>query len=210
MGSEMTPDPAPQASDTPKSAGLLLATFAELYRHEVGAEEDVHRSLPFFGTALGIVVTALAYTAGRLPRWPDIATSEGRACFYLASGFLALTVLTALCVLILLAMATKRRDYERIGPEPALQSRFAELQALHNDSPLSGSERDQRIANDIRQVLLDSYTTATPLNRDLNRYRHRLRANASVLLVMSLNWVLAATIVTIVVDKLGYFPKVTP
>ena len=107
-------------------------------------------------------------------------------------------------------MATKRRDYERIGPEPALRSRFAELRALHNDPTLSGNERDQRITNDIRQVLLDSYTTATPLNRDLNRYRRKLRANASVLLVMSLNLVLAATIITLVVDKLGYFPKVTP
>ncbi len=107
-------------------------------------------------------------------------------------------------------MATKRRDYERIGPEPALRSRVAELRALHDDPTLSGSERDQRITNDMLQVLLDSYTTATPLNRDLNRYRHKLRANASVLLVMSLNWVLAATTITFVLDKLGYFPKVMP
>jgi len=145
-----------------------------------------------------------------LTRWPDIATSEGRAFFCPASAFLGLTVLTAFCVLILLAMATKRRDYERIGPEPALRSRVAELRALHDDPTLSGSERDQRITNDMLQVLLDSYTTATPLNRDLNRYRHKLRANASVLLVMSLNWVLAATTITFVLDKLGYFPKVMP
>ena len=116
MAGDATPDPAPQVPDTPETADLLLATFAELYRHEVGAEEDVFRTLPFFSTALGIVVTALAYAAGRLPRWPDIATSEGR----------------------------------------------------------------------------------------------KLRANASVLLVVSLSLVLAATIVTVVVDKLGYFPKVTP
>jgi len=55
--------PASQTLDTPEAATLLLATFAELYRHEVGAEEDVHRTLPFFGTALVIVVTALAYAA---------------------------------------------------------------------------------------------------------------------------------------------------
>ena len=208
--SDETPPSAAQASDAPDTVALLLATFAELYRHEVGAQEDVHRTLPFFGTALGVVVTALAYAAGRLPRWPDIASVEGRTFFCLASVFLGLAVLTALCVLILLAIATKRRDYEQIGPEPALQLRLAELRVLHNDPTLSGSERDQRMANDIRQVLLDSYMAVTPLNRDLNRYRHKLRANASVLLVISLNWVLAATIVTIVVDKLGYFPKVTP
>lgn len=210
MASDTTPSPAPQVLDTPETEALLLATFVELYRHEVGAQEDMHRSLPFFGTALGIVVTALAYAAGRLPKWPDIATSEGQAFFGLASVFLGLAVLTAFCVLVLLAMATKRRDYERIGPEPALWSRFAELRALHNDPALSGSARDQRITSDIRQVLLDSYTTATPLNRELNRYRHKLRANASVLLVISLNLVLGATIITLVVDKLGYFPKVMP
>ncbi len=207
MASDTTP---PSQSDTPETEALLLATFAELYRHEVGAQEDVHRSLPFFGTALGIVVTALAYTAGRLPRWPDIAASEGRAFFCLAGVFLGLAVLAALCVLILLAMATKRRDYERIGPEPALRSRVAELRALHNDPALSEGERDQRTTSDLRQVLLDSYAAATPLNRDLNRYRHGLRAKASVLLVISLNLVLAATIITFVVDKLGYFPKATP
>lgn len=210
MSDDTTPAAAPQVSDAPETAALLLATFAELYRHEVNAEEDVYRTLPFFGTALGIVVTALAYAAGRLPRWPDITTFEGRACLYLATVFLGLTVLTVLSVLILLAKATKRRNYERIGPEPALRSRFAELRALHNDATLSRSERDQRMTNDIRQVLLDSYTTATPLNRDLNLRRHKLRANASVLLVMSLNWVLAAIIIISVIDKLGYFPKVTP
>ena len=209
MASETTPL-GPQVSDTPETAVLLLATFSELYRHEVGAEEDVFRTLPFFGTALGIVVTALAYAASRLPRWPDIATSEGGTFFCFASVFLGLAVLTALCVLILLAMATKRRDYERIGPEPLLQARFAELRALHNDPALSGSERDQRITNDIRQALLDSYMTATPLNREMNQHRHKLRANASVFLVISLNLVLAATIITVVTDKLGYFPKVTP
>ena len=210
MADETMPTPASQASDTPETAALLLTTFSELYRHEVGAEEDVHRTLPFFGTALGIVVTALAYAAGHLPRWPDIMTSEGRLAFYVASALLCLTFFTALCVLVLLAMAVKRRDYERIGPESALQSRLAELRAFHNDPALPGGERDQRIANDIRQMLLDSYTTATPLNRSLNRYRYRLRANASVLLVLSLNWVLTATIIMIVVGKLGYFPKVTP
>lgn len=202
--------PSPQVPGTPETATLLLTTFSELYRHEVNAEEDVHRTLPFFGTALGIVVTALAYTAGHLPRWPDITTPEGQLAFCIASAFLCLTFLTALCVLILLAMAVERRDYERIRPVAALQSRLVELRALHRDSALPGGERDQRIADDLRQTLLDSYAIAIPLNRDLNRYRYKLRANASVLLVLSLNWVLVATIIMFVVDKLGYFPKVAP
>ena len=40
----------------PDTTALLLTAFADLYRQEVTAAEDVHRTLPFFGTALGIVV----------------------------------------------------------------------------------------------------------------------------------------------------------
>jgi hypothetical protein len=68
----------PTAPDaTPETTLLLLATFADLYRQEVSAEEDVHRTLPFFGTALGIVIGALAYAAGRLPKWPDVMATQG-------------------------------------------------------------------------------------------------------------------------------------
>jgi len=210
MSDQPTPVTASQVADAPETAALLLATFAELYRQEVGAEEDVHRTLPFFGTALGVVITALAYAAGRLPKWPDVTSLESRIFFYTASVLLGLTVLTALSVLILLAMAIKRRDYQRIGPEPALQARFAELQGYYNDPPLSEGEKDQKLVSDMRQMLLESYTDVTPINRNLNRYRYKLRANASVLLVLSLNWVLFATIVMYMAEKLGYFPKVTP
>jgi len=40
----------------PDTTFLLLTVFADLYRQEVTAAEDVNRTLPFFGTALGIVV----------------------------------------------------------------------------------------------------------------------------------------------------------
>ena len=85
---------------------LLLATFAELYRQEIGAEEDVHRALPFFGTALGIVVGSIAYAAGRLPRWPDVAAPGGRAA-----------------VLLFLSRAMARRNYRRIGPVAVLRAK---------------------------------------------------------------------------------------
>lgn len=67
----------------PETTTLLLTTFAEFYRQELGAEEDVHRSLPFFGTALGLVIGALAYAAGRLSKWmtlEGLATYNGIHC----------------------------------------------------------------------------------------------------------------------------------
>ena len=55
-----------------KSAGMLLSLFQDVYKQELGAEEDVHRTLPFFATALGLIVTALVFAVPHLPSWPDL------------------------------------------------------------------------------------------------------------------------------------------
>jgi hypothetical protein len=73
---------------------------ADIYRQEIGAEEDAHRALPFFGTALGIVIGALAYAAGRLPKWPDLAMDRGLIAFATADVLPGLAVVEAGCVLI--------------------------------------------------------------------------------------------------------------
>ncbi len=177
-------------AEAPKATELLLTTFAELYRQEIGAEEDVHRALPFFGTALGIVVGALAYAAGRLPKWPDVATPGSRAVFWFAGALLVLAVVEAACVLLFLSRAIARRNYRRIGPEAVLRAMASQG---HNS------------ADDLRRVLLDSYTEVTPFNRELNQRRQKSRALASSHLIRSLIWALGATTVIFVADKLGYF-----
>src|SRR5271169_2082285 len=75
MDAERANNHRPQA-DTPelpplgdKAGSTLLNVFQDFYRQEVAAEEDVHRSLPFFGTALGLIITALTYVATQLPDW---------------------------------------------------------------------------------------------------------------------------------------------
>ena len=183
----MSEQPQPAAStESPEDAALLLATFAELYRQEIGAEEDVHRALPFFGTALGIVVGALAYAAGRLPRWLDVASPEGRAAFWLAGGLLGLAVLEAGCVLLFLSRAMARRNYRRIGPVAVLRAETAQ-------------------GGDMQRALLDSYAEIVPFNRELNQRRQKFRALASSHLIRSLIWALGATTLIFVADKLGYF-----
>jgi hypothetical protein len=188
----------------------MLSTFADLYRQEVAAEEDVHRTLPFFGTALGLVFGALAYAAGRLPKWTDLATHRGIAAFGLATFLLGLAIVEAGCVLVFLSRAIARRDYRRIGPETALQTRLSELQVYYDGQGLPGDAQDAELVKDIRQVLLDSYTTVTPINRGLNQRRYRFRSLASSHLVRSLIWALGATTVIFAADKLGYLPKVSP
>jgi hypothetical protein len=203
----------PTATETaaaPETAALLLATFADLYRQEIGAEEDVHRSLPFFGTALGIVIGALAYAAGRLPKWPDLTTKLGVGLFLASAGLLAFAVFEAACVLCFISRATARRDYKRIGPETALLSRLRDLQAFYAGQEGATDAQDRKLLPDMRQVLLDSYSAVTPVNRGINQRRYLFRAKAAAHLVRSLIWALGATTVIFVADKLGDLPKVMP
>jgi hypothetical protein len=206
------PDAPPAATEPalPETTALLLATFADLYRQEVGAEEDVHRTLPFFGTALGIVIGALAYAAGRLPKWSELATHAGLVAFTAAAALLGLAIIEAACVLVWVSRAIARRDYERIGPEPELRARLTGLQAYYDAQGVTRDRQDERLVGDTRQALLDSYAAATPANRDLNQLRYKFRARASSHLVRSLIWALGATSVIFMADKLGFLPRVIP
>ena len=210
MAEQDPPEGLAPVVEAPETTALLVATFAELYRQEVGAEEDIHRTLPFFGTALGIVVGALAYAAGRLPKWPDVTAQEGQVAFWVASGFLTLAIIDAIGVLVFLSRAIARRDYQRIGPEAALRARVAALQAGYDEADIVGDQHDRKLAGDVQQLLLDSYAAVTPLNRELNRRRFRFRSLASSHLVRSLIWALGATTIILMADKLGYFPRSVP
>jgi len=200
-----TTDPAA----TPETTALLLATFADLYRQEVGREEDVNRSLPFFGTALGIVIAALAYAAGRLPKWPDLTSRPAQSLFVASAALLALAIVESACVLYFVARATGYRDSERIGPEAALLRRLNDLLAHHRAQGTPADDQDKLLFGAIRQILIGSYAVATPVNRTINRQRYRARASASAHLVRGLIWAFAATTVIFVADKLGDLPRVT-
>jgi hypothetical protein len=167
----------------------------------VAAEEDVHRTLPFFGTALGIVIGALAYAAGRLPEWSDLVSN---------AALLVLAIVEAVFVLFFVSRAIARRDYQRIGPETALRARMTELEAYYEGQGIAGDAQDSEMVKDMRQTLLESYAEVTPVNRSLNQRRYRFRALASSHLVRSLIWALVATSVMFLSDKLGYLPKATP
>ena len=197
-------------SDVPGAAALLLLTFADLHRQEVAAEEDVHRTLPFFGTALGIVIGALAYAAGRLPRWTDLAGTWAERSFGASLVLLGLAVLEAAFVLVWLSRAIARRTYVRLGPEPELRRRLAELQAYYDSQGVHGPAQDEAALRDLRAALLDSYAATTPVNRALNGRRLAARALAASHLVRSLVWTLLATSIILLADKLGTFPRLPP
>ena len=121
----------------PKSTSVLLALFQDVYRQEVGAEEDVHRTLPFFATSLGLIIAALNYVSGQLPGWFSTLSNctEGDPwirwwtlgfCMAPEAICIAGLLLSAGCaafVLFSLAIATKKQEYGRVGPESTLLQR---------------------------------------------------------------------------------------
>jgi hypothetical protein len=64
--------------------------------------------------------------------------------------------------------------------------RLSELQAYYEGRGTAAEEQDTELANDMRQVLLDSYAVVTPTNRAFDQRRYRLRALAASSLVRSL------------------------
>ena len=185
----------------------VLSAFAESYRQEVGAEEDVYRTLPFFGTALGIVIAAIGYAAGRLTRWED---TPSHWLFLASTGFLALAAADAIGVVVRLSQALARRDYQRVGPEDVLRARLVELGAYYDGLDPPVPNRDALLAHDFRQALIASYERVTPINRELNMGRYHRRAQAASHLVRSLLWALGATIIIFVSDKTGLLPRIGP
>lgn len=200
-------------SDEPVSAiekettAVVLATFAEAYRLEISAEEDVYRTLPFFGTALGIVIAAIGYAAGRLTPWGQLPVHW---LFLASTGLLALAALESIGVIIRLSQALARRDYQRIGPERVLRERLDELRAYYDDLIEQPPNRDALLARDFQEALIASYERVTPLNRELNGRRYHFRALAASHLVRSLLWALGATTIILVSDKVGLLPRISP
>ncbi len=202
-----------------KSAGLLLSLFQDTYRQEVAAEEDVHRTLPFFATALGLIVAALNYVASQLPPLEQVQT----ACRADANGTLLCVWPTALCalalaaaallsvgVLWLLALATKRRGYQRVGPESSQLERARALQQYHGAKGLTGEALDQAVQLDLRDQIIASFANAIPANREITLQRYKLRARAVAYLLWSLFSALVATIIVLGIAKFSLLPKALP
>jgi hypothetical protein len=160
----------------------------------------VHRSLPFFGTALGLVIGALAYAAGRLPKWMALDGWQSAAAFMVSATFLALAVVEASLVLFWLSRAITRHEYLRIGPD-GFMLRLRELRGFYQKQGLAADRQDSPIATDMRQMAIDSYLKVTLRNRELNLKRYRFRALAAKHLVLSLIWALCAITVILVADK---------
>jgi hypothetical protein len=207
--SDTAPELAEEKSPAnPEATQFLLGIFADLYRQEVAAEEDVHRALPFFGTALGLVIASLAYAANRMPKASVVSTSSGLGIgiTMVSAVLLLLAVIEAISVLSFISRAIARRDYQRIGPESGLKARMDEFDAFYRSLDWPDEARDAAVLLEMRETVLSSYQTIIPSNREMNLRRYHFRALAASHLVRSLILALLATTFIFVSDKLGYLP----
>ncbi len=198
----------------PKTTAFLLATFADLYRQELSAAEDVYRTLPFFSTALGIVVAAMAYGASHLPKWADLALCSQRIAFLLAATLLGLALREGGFVLYWLSSAIRKTDtgsgIPRMPVERNLRDALRERRASLSATGVLMPDLDKVLVEAASEALIQSYIGNNPAARELNKQRYQSRANASRHLIQGLIWVLCATTVIFAADKLSFFPKVTP
>jgi len=196
---------------------MLLATFQHAYHGEIGTEEDIHRTLPFFATALGLVIAAVNYALGQLPGWDMVVRACPRgqgmllqhhmlACIWpvlVATGLLVASAGLGVGVLAYLAAATRRRGYKRIGREPEQLARARDLLAYHAARGLQGAGLDDAVHLDLREQLLDDLAEAVTFNRDMTLSRYALRARAVAFLLASLLSALIATILILMTAKTG-------
>jgi hypothetical protein len=180
--------------------------------------------LPFFATALGLIIAALNYTASQLPDWtsvvkmcglPSVSGFDWRlaGCGWpvLADGaLLALAAASGLTVLAQLFSATRIRNYQRVGPEDAVLKRAMELHAFHLSRGLVGPDVDDAVAGRLREQLLSDYAKVNSTNRMRTSDRYRSRARAVFWLILSLFAAIFATILAIVTAKFGLLGKMTP
>ena len=220
---------APTAASGPaplgdRTAAMLLATFQDAYRQEISAEEDVHRTLPFFATALGLVIAAVNYALGQLPGWDVLVKScpRGRgillnhhmlACIWpvlLATACLVVSAVLGIGVLADLAAATRRRGYKRIGREPDQITRAQALRDYHAALGVQGAALDDAVHLDLREQLLEDLAEAVTFNRDLTLRRYAFRARAVAFLLASLLSALVATIFVLIASKTGLLLRTAP
>jgi len=172
---------------------LILDVFRERHRHDLSLRYDVFRTLPFFATALGIVIAAAGAITSRLPPLEQIGRSR---LLVAAAVVLALALVRAFVVLTILARITAPNRYA----EPATEQQVLAL--------LAGTPPASTAA--LRESLIRNYAASAPENRARNQSSSKGRSLAAVNLVVSLTLTLAATELILITDKLVLLPKVLP
>jgi hypothetical protein len=193
----------------------MLALLQDLNRQEAGAEEDVHRTSPFFATALRLIMASLSYSATQLPSWsaivgacravkPPVLPWFVVPCAWpaLLTGVrLVCVVCLSVAVLVFLGLATRKGDYMRLGPEANLIDGTRQIHAHYVGQ--GADDVDNLVLVSVREQLLEPLARAAAANREATQERYHDRARAVACLRWSLFFGLLATTPIVVTTKFG-------
>jgi hypothetical protein len=162
---------------------------AEMYKREVDADEAVIRSLPFFATALGLVISAIGIFFSKLTiiRFDVWGVLVDVMCVAIII-FMYITI-------IFLYLTVKPRAFAFLPSEVILRRGLIDLKEYYQSASNTGiismtaDEIDKAAIRDFREeIMIDTYANASAIVRGSNVIRVKARAVALKYLIFQ--WVL--------------------
>lgn len=200
---------------TGKAAEYLEKQMGDSFKRELDQEENVIRSLPFFATSIGVLVTFVTLVRRDLPNfdwalWPTVIY-----------GLLTGVLLSLLFVLLFLYQAVRRRNFEYLMPETKMLEYAREVITYYRtvsaqDSPTAtakatspGDETDPvavletAVVSDIRNTMINDLAAAAESSRSNNLARLTARTRAFTVLTMALVFALGMIVAILVHDAVN-------
>ncbi len=159
-------------TDEPPALAHIERMLADAYRREIEQEENIWRSLPFFGATLALQLTALFQVVDRLP---PFGTWTGRAALLL----LAVSAGCSLAALSFLAASIYPARFDYLAKEAALLDYATELMRDEADPAQAAGDPFSAVVT-LKTTLARQYAVATDHNRQINKRRERRRSIAGL------------------------------
>lgn len=150
------------------------------YNREGEIEENVVRSLPFFATTLGLILTAFGLA---LKEFPKFGLELYNISIYVVAVLLGLSVAVTIFYIY---MAVKKRGYEYVVSEHLLLNDIPRFREFYQLAGLNEAEVDKAVAEDLQDEMIRQYARSTATNRNNNIKRGNARASALVWTVIGL------------------------
>lgn len=167
-----------------KVQAYLEAVVKDGFDREIGQDENVVRSLPFFATSLGILASAFA-----LARPSLCAPSLDPLALGVYGALAALGCSAALTILFLFRLSVARRySYPMPEGDFIALARGAMLDARTRDPAGTDEEVEAAVMDELRDTRIEQLAEAASVNRRNNVIRNRVRSLALTMLISAIGF----------------------
>jgi hypothetical protein len=201
---------------TGKATEYLEKLVTDGLKREIDQDENVVRSLPFFATSLGVLITFIGFARNTLPEftltlWP-----------ILTYGLMAAILASLAFLLWFLAQAVRVRTFnypmselDLIRYAVDLTRYYQEAEPTRGDGKANrdGSDADpvavveRAVIDDLRAAMTQQCADAAVTSRFNNSKRLKARARALTILMAALSFALSLIIVILIHDALEGGPN---